>query len=72
MSYTTDQIQAKIDKYNQAEDEILGGKTVTWNGRTLTMENLPDIIEGRSIWEKRLSRRISGRSSRQPAVSRFS
>lgn len=71
MSYSQEVIQAKIDKYNQAEDEILEGKTVTWNGRTLTMENLPDIINGRKIWEKRLSQTKSGRRSSAPSVSRF-
>ena len=42
-----------IDACLQAEREVLEGKTITFNGRTVTMENLKDIREARQEWERK-------------------
>ncbi|USE38938.1 hypothetical protein [Endozoicomonas sp. SCSIO W0465] len=46
--------QQMIDLYIQAEKDLLAGKNVSMNGRTITMENLNEIREGRQEWERRL------------------
>lgn len=55
--------QEMLDKYMQAEADVLGGKSTTWNGRTLTMADLPDIRAGRQEWERRVAQqqaRVAG------------
>lgn len=71
MIYTTEEIRETLNSYVAAEKALLRGKTTSFNGRTLTRENLQEIRAGRQEWEARLTRRLSKRSSRQPAVSRF-
>ncbi len=71
MIYSTDEMRAMLESYRKAEQALLLGKTTSWNGRTLSRENLSEIRAGRQEWEARLSRRLSGRNSRLPAVSRF-
>jgi hypothetical protein len=72
MIYTIDEIRAMLASYTAAEKALLAGKTVSFNGRTMTRENLSEIRAGRKEWESRLSRTISKRSSRQPSLSSFS
>jgi len=43
-----------LAKYLAAEAEVLGGKTIQFNGRTYTSENLADIRKGRQEWERRV------------------
>jgi hypothetical protein len=43
-----------LDKYLAAEQAILEGKSVSFGGRTLSMENLAEIREGRKEWEARV------------------
>lgn len=43
-----------VEKYMQAEMDVLEGKTTTFNGRTLTMADLYDIRAGRLEWERRV------------------
>lgn len=45
--------QQMVDRYIEAEQAILEGKSVQFGGRTLTMENLGQIREGRKEWERR-------------------
>lgn len=52
---TTPTPQQMVDKYLQAEMDVLEGKTTIFNGRTLTMADLPDIRAGRAEWERRVS-----------------
>ncbi len=54
--------QEMINLYIQAEKDVLEGKTVTLNGRTLSSENLIDIRKGRREWEQRIKSRSGGRS----------
>lgn len=42
-----------VTRYIEAEMAILEGKSVHFGGRTLTMENLGQIREGRKEWERR-------------------
>lgn len=63
MVLTLDQTQRMLQRYLDAELEILDGKTVTFSGRTLTMVDLADIQKGRQEWERKLSalqRRAAG------------
>ncbi len=46
--------------YLDAEAAILSGKTVTFGGRTLSMENLNEIRKGRQEWERRAARESAG------------
>lgn len=49
MSTATDMVA----KYLEAEAALLLGKTVSFGGRTLTVENLDSIRKGRQEWERR-------------------
>lgn len=68
MSYTAQQM---LDFYIQAERDVLEGRTVTQNGRTLTMVDLPAIRQGRQEWERKLLQLRSGGASGGPGFVRF-
>jgi len=55
MALTLVQARQMLQRYLDAELEILDGKTVTFSGRTLTMVDLADIQKGRQEWERKLS-----------------
>ncbi|VCY91022.1 hypothetical protein BANRA_00005 [Escherichia coli] len=40
-------IEAMIQRYTEAEMAVLDGKSVTFNGQQMTMENLSEIRQGR-------------------------
>lgn len=61
-------IQQMIDAYMQAELDVLAGKSVVLNGKTLTTEDLAEIRAGRQEWERRL---IQGNRPRGPKLARF-
>ncbi|MEB7099326.1 hypothetical protein NEM56_22015 [Escherichia coli] len=48
-------IEAMIQRYIDAEMAVLDGKSVTFNGQQMTMENLSEIRQGRQEWERRLA-----------------
>lgn len=53
-----------LAKYLAAEEAILEGKQISFNGRTLGMEDLDKIIAGRKEWEQRVSQeavKVSGK-----------
>lgn len=55
-----------LAKYLEAEQAILAGKTITFQGRSMGMENLNEIRTGRREWEQRVAqeaRRSVGRPS---------
>ncbi|OCA65244.1 hypothetical protein A9R12_13720 [Aeromonas hydrophila] len=59
-----------IELYLQAERDLLAGKVVTFQGRTVTSENLAEIRRGRQEWEQRRAKAASPR--RSPfALARF-
>ncbi|MCA7012513.1 hypothetical protein LF934_07615 [Dickeya dadantii] len=49
------EIESMIQSYMDAEKAVLEGKSITFNGQQMTMENLNLIIAGREKWERRLS-----------------
>ncbi|QDQ26712.1 hypothetical protein FNU76_10235 [Chitinimonas arctica] len=55
---------AMRDKYLEAEAAILLGKSIQFNGRTLTMENLAEIRSGRREWEGRAANEAAGKAPR--------
>ncbi len=55
--------QQMLDKYIEAEIAVLDGKSVSFNGRTYTQQDLPAIREGRREWERRVAQqRVGGKS----------
>lgn len=44
-----------LASYLAAEAAVLSGKTVQFNGRTLTHEDLSEIRKGRAEWERRVA-----------------
>lgn len=46
--------QEMLDKYLEAEEAILLGKTTIFMGRTHTMAELPQIQAGRREWERKV------------------
>lgn len=51
--------QEMRDKYLEAELALLEGKSITWNGKTYTRENLSEIQRGRREWEQRVNRQTA-------------
>lgn len=52
------QAETMVDLYIDAEMAVLAGKSVQFGGRTLTMENLGQIREGRKEWERRVAAEV--------------
>ncbi|MDY0965419.1 hypothetical protein [Massilia sp. CFBP9026] len=55
-----------VSEYVRAEIAVLAGKTITFQGRSMGMENLQEIRAGRREWEARVAqekRAASGRPS---------
>lgn len=57
---SSDDIQAMIDLYIKAEKDVLAGKTISFRGQTMGMEDLDSIRQGRKEWERRLNANKSG------------
>ena len=55
-----------LEKYLDAEMAVLAGKSITFNGRSMTMENLAEIQKGRREWEQRVNQQ-AGRSAGRPS-----
>ena len=47
-------IESIIQRYTDAEIAVLDGKSITFNGQQMTLENLSEIRKGRQEWERRL------------------
>lgn len=60
------------DKYLAAESAILLGQATEFNGRKLTMANLPEIRAGRLEWERRAARESNGSASPRFQQANFS
>jgi hypothetical protein len=55
-----------LAKYLEAEAAVLAGKTITFQGRSMSMENLDQIRAGRKEWEQKVGQqdaRTAGRPS---------
>ena len=46
-------IESIIQRYTDAEIAVLDGKSITFNGQQMTLENLSEIRKGRQEWEHR-------------------
>lgn len=44
-----------VSEYMKAEVAVLAGKTITFQGRSMGMENLQEIRAGRREWEARVA-----------------
>ncbi|CAI0734410.1 Uncharacterised protein [Serratia plymuthica] len=65
-------IENMIQSYYEAEKAVLEGKSITFNGQSMTMESLSEIRKGRANWERRLSDLIAARRGRPMyKLSRF-
>ena len=54
-----------LQRYIDAEQEVLLGKSTSFGGRTLTMVDLSEIRQGRQEWERKvhnLERQAGGQS----------
>ncbi|NIH11201.1 MAG: hypothetical protein G5702_01800 [Serratia symbiotica] len=65
-------IENMIQSYMDAEKAVLEGKSITFNGQSMTMESLSEIRKGRAYWERRLSELQAARKGRPMyKVARF-
>lgn len=55
MTMNKTELQDLLQRYIQAEKDLLEGKSVAWNGRQLTRESLSEIRKGRHEIESRLA-----------------
>ena len=60
-----------LAKYLEAEQAVLAGKTITFQGRSMGMENLQEIRAGRREWEARLAQETR-RASCRPSIGGMS
>ncbi|WFF18046.1 hypothetical protein P5P93_25985 [Klebsiella pneumoniae] len=66
-------IESIIQRYTDAEIAVLEGKSVTFNGQQMTLENLSEIRKGRQEWERRLASLLAQRNRRSGyKLARFS
>lgn len=71
---TLNDIQNMVDLYTEAELTVLQGKSITFNGQQMTMENLSEIRKGRQEWERKLASATAaaaGRGSGGFKLARF-
>jgi len=74
LGVTLNDIQNMVDRYTEAELAVLQGKSITFNGQQMTMENLSEIRKGRKEWERKLASATAvaaGRSSGGFKLARF-
>ncbi|HHL2713234.1 TPA: hypothetical protein ACQ39K_004902 [Yersinia enterocolitica] len=66
------EIENMIQRYAAAEMAVLDGKSITFNGQSMAMENLSEIRKGRKEWEYRLANLLATRRGRPMyKVARF-
>lgn len=56
-----------LAKYLAAETAVLEGKDVSFGDRRLSMANLPEIIDGRKEWERRVAEETA-RANKTPRI----
>ena len=73
MAMNLEQARAILQRYVDAEQEVLLGKTTSFGGRTLTMVDLGEIRRGRQEWERKVNslERQSGGQSRPYKLAIF-
>lgn len=60
-----------VAKYMEAEANVLAGKSITFQGRSMSMENLQEIRAGRREWEARVAQQSRVASCR-PSIGGMS
>jgi hypothetical protein len=62
-----------LQRYIDAEQEVLLGKSTSFGGRTLTMVDLSEIRQGRQEWERKVAakQRNAGGLSRPYKLATF-
>lgn len=60
-----------VAEYVRAEQAVLAGKSITFQGRSMAMENLQEIRAGRREWEARLAQE-NRRASCHPSIGGMS
>lgn len=63
--------QEMLELYQTAEAELLEGKTIIFQGRQISHENLKEIREGRQEWERRVAAQSSRGRCSGPSVVEF-
>lgn len=53
-----------LAKYLEAEVAVLAGKSITFNGRSMTMENLAEIQKGRREWQQLVNQQANQAAGR--------
>ena len=66
------EIENMIQRYAAAEMAVLEGKSITFNGQSMAMENLSEIRKGREALERRLANLLATQRGRPMyKVARF-
>lgn len=66
-------IQEMLNGYIAAEKAVLQGKSITFNGQQMTMENLSEIRKGRQEWARELATATAASRRSSPfKLARFS
>lgn len=68
MAVTLIKAQEMLDKYIEAEMQLLEGKTIQWGNRLISRESLEFIRSGRQEWERKVAQLSKGG---RPSVARF-
>lgn len=55
MAMTLETARTILQRYIDAEQEVLLGKSTSFNGRTMTMVDLTEIRHGRQEWERKVA-----------------
>lgn len=63
MNISLEAAQKMLSAYLNAESELLAGKTISFNGRTVSRENLSEIRQGRQEWERKVKNLAQTQSS---------
>jgi hypothetical protein len=68
MAVSLKKAQEMLEKYLDAEGQLLEGKTIQWGNRLISRESLEFIRSGRQEWERKVSMLSKGS---RPSVARF-
>lgn len=61
---TLSQAESRLQSYLDAEEAILAGQTIEFNGRRLTRANLGEIQQGIDLWDARVKTLTNSASGR--------
>lgn len=58
-----------VELYLQAEQDLLAGKTISFNGRTVSSESLGEIRKGRQEWQRAVNTLTAAATRRRSGVA---